>query len=171
MNKKIIGTAAVIIIALVGGGAWALTVFFSPRPVVQPIAFNHKRHMEEDMSCTDCHKTVDKSPYAGFPTVEACMLCHAEAKGEHPDEPKVREYAEAGKEIPWVQVNRMEGHVYFYHAAHVNYAKMDCKECHGDMKERTEPVTSSQVSHLTMNQCMSCHAEKHVSNDCLKCHK
>jgi len=171
MNKKILGTAAVILIALAGGAAWALSIAFGPKAVTQPIAFNHKLHIKEDMACTDCHKTVETGQYASFPTVEACMLCHGEAQGENPEEPKVREYAEAGKEIPWVQVNRLEGHVYFYHAAHVKFAKMDCATCHGDMKERTEPVSMSQIRHLDMGECMSCHAKQGVSNDCLRCHK
>lgn len=139
--------------------------------VEQPLAFNHKRHMAEDMACKDCHQKVEDGPHATFPSVKACMLCHKEAKGQHPDEPKVRAHAEAGKEIPWVQVNRLVGHVYFSHEAHVRYAQMDCKECHGDMKERSEPVSVSQIGHLDMGTCMACHEERGVSLDCLRCHK
>ena len=141
------------------------------QPVVQPIAFNHKRHLAEGLSCKDCHKRAETGPHATIPPVKACMLCHSEAKGTDPEEAKVRAFAEAGHDIPWIQVNRLPGHVYFSHAAHVGYAKMDCAECHGDMKDRTEPVTVSQIGHLTMDRCMTCHQSKGVSLDCLRCHK
>jgi len=163
-----------LLLVLAAGTAAAVLGFsfsFRPAPVVQPLAFDHKRHGAEDIACKDCHKRVEDSPYATFPKLKQCLLCHLEAKGNHPDEPKIRDYAKEKKEIPWIQVNRLPGHVYFSHAAHVKYARMDCKECHGDMKERTEPVTVSQIQHLDMNTCMDCHKEKGVSTDCLRCHK
>ncbi|MBI2191664.1 MAG: cytochrome c3 family protein [Planctomycetes bacterium] len=161
------------LLALAGalGAAWGSFSFFRPKPVTQPIAFNHKKHLAEDISCKDCHQHVEEGVHATLPAVKACLLCHEEAKGSHPDEPKVRDYAKENREIPWIQVNRMVGHVYFSHSAHVKYAEMDCKECHGDMKEKEEAVTVSQVEHLTMGRCMACHEEKGVSNDCLGCHK
>lgn len=140
-------------------------------PIVQPIAFDHARHGAEDLGCLDCHKTAETSPHASLPLIASCLLCHAEPKGESPEEAKVREYAERREEIPWVQVNRMPGHVYFSHAVHAKLAKMDCAECHGDMSSAKEPVTVSQVGHLTMRRCMECHFEKGASNDCLACHK
>ncbi|MBI4568836.1 MAG: cytochrome c3 family protein [Planctomycetes bacterium] len=141
--------------------------------VVQPIAFNHQMHIKgkEEMACKDCHRMVEKGPHATLPSVNQCMLCHEEAKGKHADEPKIRQYAEKKEEIPWVQVNHVVGHVYFSHAAHVSWAKIDCSECHGDMKNRTEPVTHPQVDHLNMDRCVACHEERGASNDCLTCHK
>jgi hypothetical protein len=100
-----------------------------------------------------------------------CRLCHEEAKGDSADEKKVREYLEKQEEIPWVQVNRMPGHVYFSHAMHVKIGKMECSACHGDMAHATEPVTVSQVEKLGMRTCMQCHTERGASNDCLACHK
>jgi hypothetical protein len=48
---------------------------------------------------------------------------------------------------------------------------MECAACHGNMAAATTPVTTSQVDHLTMSRCMSCHSERSASNDCLACHK
>lgn len=164
--------ALLVLLAMAtAGAAWAFLLQSRPEPVVQPLAFNHKRHIEEDIACKDCHKRVEDSPHATFPKIRQCLLCHEEAKGTHPDEPKIREYAKEGREIPWIRVNRLPGHVYFSHEAHVRYAKLDCRECHGDMKQRTEPVTVSQIRHLDMDTCMRCHTENNVSNDCLRCHK
>lgn len=169
--KKTIAIGAVVLLVLAAASAWGISWALRPRPVVQPIAFDHKRHLQEDIDCKGCHKQVEEGAHATLPSIKACLLCHQEAKGKHPDEPKVREYAKDGREIPWAQANRLVGHVYFSHAAHVKYAKLDCRDCHGDMKEATEAVTRSQVDHLTMSRCMACHEEKGVRNDCLVCHK
>jgi len=149
---------------LIGAGS-------SPKPVVQPIKFSHQRHMKEEMTCLDCHAKADKSPYATFPTVQQCMLCHEEKKGDDPEEPKVREAAESGNGIPWEQVNRLPGHVYFSHAGHVKFAKMECTECHGKMADMSEPVTTSQIRNLDMTTCMACHDAKGARNECITCHK
>jgi len=161
-----------LIAALAAGGVLAFVDGDrASGPQLQPIAFNHKRHLEEGMNCADCHKGAQEGPHATLPSLKACLLCHSEPKGNHPDEPKIREYAAKSEAIPWVQVNRLPGHVYFSHTAHVTYAKMDCRECHGEMKDRTEPATTSQISELDMDRCMECHTEKGVSLDCLRCHK
>jgi menaquinone reductase, multiheme cytochrome c subunit len=139
--------------------------------VRQPVGFDHARHAQEDLACIDCHKTAESAPYASLPRNATCRLCHEEAKGESVDEARVREYLEKGHEIPWVQVNRLPGHVYFSHAMHVKLGKMECSACHGDMAAATEPVTSSQIDRLTMGRCMDCHFERGASNDCLACHK
>lgn len=168
MKRVLIITA---ILAVLMGAVFFIVKSGSPLAINQPIAFNHKRHLEENMTCVDCHKGVEKQAHATLPSTKACMLCHKEPQGKHPDEPKVRVYAERGEPIPWIKVNRLPGHVYFSHAAHVTFAKMDCSECHGDMKNRTTPVTSSQIDTLNMDKCMECHKQKGVSTDCLRCHK
>jgi len=160
--------------ALIGG--FALLVFLSASDsrsegIVQPMHFSHATHQAEDMACIDCHIRSEEGPYATTPGLRTCLLCHEEAQGEHPDEPLVREYAERDEPIPWVQVNRVVGHVYFSHAPHIVRGEMDCADCHGDMTELDEPVVESQIEWLTMDACMDCHFEREVSNDCLLCHK
>jgi|RhiMethySRZTD1v2_1073278.scaffolds.fasta_scaffold1340629_2 hypothetical protein len=162
--------AAVLTVAAAAAAVGFVRARGEPR-FSQPIAFDHARHVAEEMACTDCHRRAANGPYATLPLVATCMLCHAEAKGSHPDEPKIREYAAAGREIPWVRVNRLPGHVYFSHEAHVTYAEMDCAACHGAMKQATAPVTEPQIGHLTMARCMQCHHEKGVRDDCSVCHK
>ena len=135
------------------------------------MAFSHSVHSGEDITCMECHQQAEVGVYATLPSLKACMLCHEEPQGESADEPRVREYAEREEPIPWVQVNRVEGHVYFSHAAHVTFAEMDCNECHGDMETMDNPVERSQIMSLTMTACMDCHDERGASNDCLICHK
>jgi hypothetical protein len=107
--------------------------------LAQPLAFNHALHAEQDLGCLDCHTEADKGTYATLPRVKTCLLCHSEPQGEHPDEPKVRAFAEDPGAIPWVQVNRVAGHVYFSHEAHVRWGGMECAECHAADGEPRRP--------------------------------
>lgn len=139
--------------------------------VAQPMAFSHAKHHEEEISCTECHIRAEEGQYATTPRIATCMLCHDEPKGESGKDQQVRDFAERGEEIPWVRVNRVEGHVYFSHAVHMVGGAMECADCHGDMTTIDEPVTSSQVDWLTMGACMDCHEQRGATNDCLACHK
>ncbi len=162
-----IGAAIAVMVAAIAAGGCGT----EPPPVDQPMAFSHRSHAAEDMECVDCHQGAEKAAAAGFPGIAGCMLCHDEAKGKHPDEPKVREIDEAGGEIPWVRVNGNVGHVYFSHVAHVAFAEMKCEECHGDMENRVEPVRRRKPELHSMDRCMACHEERGANNDCLGCHQ
>jgi menaquinone reductase, multiheme cytochrome c subunit len=140
--------------------------------IKQPLAFDHEAHIKaEDMECIDCHKFVNKGPYATLPRIKDCADCHSEPQGKSPEEPKVREYTENEKEIPWVTVNRLAGHVYFSHRAHVEFGEMECMECHKDMSKETKAVVKPDIGHLTMSKCIACHKERQVETDCTSCHK
>ena len=176
LSWRFAGGAAVAAFLAVAGLLYSGSIFAREgsrvrAAVKQPIAFNHRIHVEQDMACTDCHTQAEKGSYATLPRIKACLLCHEEAQGENPEEPKVREYAEAGHEIPWIQINRLPGHVSFSHEAHVNYAAISCQVCHGPMELRESPVTEPNIEHLDMNRCVACHEEQGASIDCLRCHK
>lgn len=169
MQRLVLLTAIpALLLAAAASGAWLLR---RPDPIVQPIAFNHARHAQEDLGCLDCHAPAAEGVYATLPLLATCQLCHQEALGESPEEAKLLEFIERGEEIPWVQVNRMPGHVYFHHAAHVTLGKLECSECHGDMTLSSSPPPSSQVEQLSMRRCMDCHRERQATNDCIACHK
>lgn len=162
---------AVAIVLLVGGGM-VLARLGGPEPRRQPIAFSHAIHVQgQELECRDCHEDAWTKPYAGFPSTRSCADCHREAEGDHPDEPKVREYAKRQEEIPWVQVNRNPGHVYFSHRAHVTFAEMSCESCHGDVASRDEPITIPTEELHSMDHCMDCHREREASLECMACHK
>lgn len=145
----------------------------SPTPKSsQPIRFSHRVHMHlGDIECTTCHVSADRGPYATIPTSSTCIGCHGEQRSKDPEEGKVRAFAAAGQGIPWIQMNRLPGHVYFDHRAHVRWGKLQCAECHGDMASAEEPVTKSQIGSLKMKRCVGCHVERHVRADCTTCHK
>jgi hypothetical protein len=174
-NVKLIGAGADRFQGLVGVLAVAIVVTGFPAcrkpvPVQQPMAFSHKRHMEADMKCISCHPGAEEQRLAQFPLVSDCMDCHGKVRGSHPDEPKVRLYAERKQEIPWLRVDRLPGHVSFSHATHVTLAKMKCDDCHQGILGSTQPLALPDI-HLKMEDCMQCHRERKASNQCAVCHK
>jgi hypothetical protein len=135
---------------------------------VQPIAFNHRRHLENGMECASCHTGVTEGPDAGIPSVTFCMACHQEVATNNPEIKKLADYAAKEQDIPWKPVYWFypSEHVRFWHAPHIR-AGVDCKECHGDMTQQTVAVRSKT---LNMNFCISCHRAKGASADCTTCH-
>jgi c(7)-type cytochrome triheme protein len=159
--------AGLALAALAGAAlAWRQPV----EPVRQPMAMSHKRHSEAEMKCRACHQGVEGNARAGLPTLADCMDCHDRPQGHDPAEPEVREWARRGQEIPWVRLNRLPGHVYFSHAAHVTLAELACEDCHRDMKVVTAPLTEPDVE-LDMRACIACHRARQASVECVACHR
>ena len=161
------------------GAAAGLLIFFlvylassSGNDITQPIRYNHKTHIETaGLTCTDCHTSVLSSSNASIPSLEVCSTCHSEQPiSESAEEKKVLEFVKKGEVIPWQRIYRVPDHVYFSHRRHVTKAGLECKTCHGDVPEFTKPV-ASQFLPITMENCMKCHRENNVTNDCLACHR
>lgn len=142
----------------------------SPAEVKQPLAFNHKQHISKDWTCAACHPYADQLALAGLPKVKDCVECHESSKVTRPRALEVKKVLDRGEEIPWQQVYRVPEHVYFSHRRHTELARLDCKECHGDMARVTRAVTR-QAKPISMERCMDCHERKRVTNDCLSCHR
>lgn len=139
--------------------------------IEQPIAFNHRLHLEDlAMDCTDCHLYAESGVRATIPNLEVCSDCHEEAVTESPEEARLVEHIASGERIPWQKVYRVPPHVYFSHRRHTAIAGIDCESCHGVMREQVQPVTRPAVR-ITMDRCMDCHYETGASNDCLLCHR
>jgi Cytochrome c7 and related cytochrome c len=135
---------------------------------VQPIAFNHKIHLQNNIDCTNCHEGVTQGPNAGIPSVSFCMACHQAVAMDKPEIKKLAAYADKGQDVPWQRVYWFypEKHVRFWHSPHIN-AGVNCKECHGDLSQQTVALRSKD---LTMNFCLNCHRAKGASVDCTTCH-
>ncbi|HKS82803.1 MAG TPA: cytochrome c3 family protein [Candidatus Acidoferrales bacterium] len=140
---------------------------WQPTPV-QPIAFNHRVHVEHDLQCSSCHAGVTQGPDAGIPSVALCMACHQVIAADHPEIKKLAAYAARGEEVPWQKVYWFypSEHVKFLHEPHVR-AGVACEECHGDIAKET---VAMKTKNLSMNFCLSCHNAKGVSVDCTTCH-
>jgi Cytochrome c7 and related cytochrome c/Class III cytochrome C family len=134
----------------------------------QPIVFPHSTHMKFGLDCLDCHVGANTRAAAGIPSVRKCMLCHAKLAREKPEVKKVIEYAKKNVEIPWERVYGFSrnAHVKFRHAPHYR-AGISCSTCHGDLRKAT--VAERSVTH-NMGTCLTCHRQKHASEDCAACH-
>lgn len=163
----------------------------------QPIAFNHKKHSQNHISCDVCHPLYNDHARAGIPGVNTCIRCHEEVIYRMPEKDKIQGYRESNQEIPWSRVyriradiygldillggipNRILEHVYggkdpiyFSHRRHVGIGNIACSECHGEVADFEKPITRPFVE-MDMDRCMSCHQaqEEEVSVDCADCHR
>jgi len=151
--------------------AAALLAGLAPRPVTQPIAFNHNLHVADvGLECVDCHRYVLTGARATIPNIEVCGECHLEALGESAEEQRLVAFVESGDLIPWQKVYRVPDHVYFSHRRHAAIGGIECERCHGPMAERTEPV-ARQAVRISMDACIECHDQAGVTNDCILCHR
>jgi len=121
---------------------------------VQPVPFSHKIHAGQlGVDCRYCHNGVEKSWFANLPGASTCMNCHNQVLKDDPRLQIVRDSAETGRPIPWVQVHKVPDYVYFSHQVHVRRG-MSCVECHGRIDQMDEVRHAKPFS---MSFCLDCH--------------
>jgi hypothetical protein len=155
---------------LVGGAVTAgINYYSTPKYTrvgyqpVQPVAFSHEVHAGQlGIDCRYCHNGVEKSWYSNVPASSTCMNCHNQILKEDPRLSLIRESAQTGKPVPWVQVHKVPDFVYFNHSVHVNRG-ISCVKCHGQVNHMDE-VTHAKP--LSMAFCLECHRnpEQHIRN-------
>lgn len=135
----------------------------------QPVPFSHKLHLSTaGLSCKDCHTMPDPGEQMTLATANKCMTCHATIKKDSPAIQKLAQYKTNNEEIPWKRVYQVPEFVYFSHKSHVTEGKLDCQECHGDVKQMEVMYKAKPTS---MSACMDCHRTKSVSIACDFCHE
>lgn len=134
---------------------------------VQPIAFPHVRHTENQIDCAFCHEYADRMASAGIPRTELCGSCHSAMEASSPETRKLMEYVEKDEPIPWVRLYQLPQYSYFPHKWHLR-AGIECEQCHGDIGESTVAVRRVD---LQMSWCISCHEKRGAPVDCVTCHK
>lgn len=169
----LVGVVATI--SVLCGSIAALGYIRGDWSVVQPIAFSHQAHVRKhQIKCVQCHVGAESAARATIPNIEVCgQICHRAnmpALTNSRAEIELRKYLEAGKRIPWQKVYRVDSHVYFSHAMHTSLAQLSCETCHGNVGDMTKPV-QEQTKAITMDNCMECHEQHRVSNDCNSCHR
>jgi predicted CXXCH cytochrome family protein len=163
--------------ALISAGLVALTLvlvlqyyYFWPSIIgpKQPIPFSHHFHSTvKEVSCLFCHPEAIKTPRAGVPAVETCMLCHQRIAIHYPHIAELRQYYEQRRPVPWVRVTDVPEFVYFNHQVHVR-SQFDCGKCHGDVAS----MDRVQLTHeFTMGFCVTCHRDENATVDCYACHR
>ncbi len=158
-------TFLAVLLGVFAGG----TIIYGKLP--QPIEFNHNLHVTEvEMDCSDCHRYVITNRKATLPDKDICLDCHSEAIGESVEEQRLIALLESDREFNWQRVYVLPEHVYFSHFRHVTLGQVSCQECHGDMKKLVSPPEKPAVDIIDMDNCMDCHEDRQVNNDCLTCH-
>ena len=156
-------------VALWGGGAFVAAVpiglilwFGSPLQqgvrleVDQPIAFDHRHHARDDgIDCLYCHRDARRSPFAGLPSTESCMGCHAQIWNDGEQTAPIRASWFGERPIRWRRVHALADFVFFDHRAHLE-GGVGCESCHG----RVDRMASvHQVAPLDMGWCLDCHRD------------
>ncbi len=121
-GASLVAFAGVVLVAIYILTAWLgqPVIFGFDEGPTQPIAFPHPTHVEElGLSCTFCHRNVDKGAAATIPAVGLCMTCHITVGDGLAEVEKLRATFEAGNPIDWVRVHRVRDHVHFVHEAHI----------------------------------------------------
>lgn len=136
----------------------------------QPIAYNHKLHLELGLECQGCHQYAETGSRASIPNIDVCGGCHDDAEVDNPEARKVADYVARNERIPWRQVHRVPDHVYFSHRRHVRLGELQCSMCHGDVAQMEKPFEQPHQA-IRMDWCTSCHRRRGVDNDCFACHR
>lgn len=122
--------------------------------VDQPVEFDHRHHVVDDrIDCLYCHRGAEVSDYAGVPSAELCMGCHAQIYNESPLLEAVRRSYFSNKPIPWNRVHDVPDFAYFNHAVHVQ-GGVGCVNCHGRVDQMARVY---KVEALHMGWCLDCH--------------
>jgi len=149
--------------ALAGGAVAAgVTIYLTPKYTragyqpVQPVPFSHQIHAGQlGLDCRYCHNGVEKSWFANIPGASTCMNCHNQVLKDDPRLKIVRDSAETGKPIAWVQIHKVPDYVYFNHEVHVRRG-MGCDACHGRIDQMDEVRHDKSFS---MSFCLDCHRD------------
>lgn len=175
MSIRRLRPAIAIAAVLAVGSAVSFAARRPPPPIVQPIVFNHAKHLVGEKSpklaCTECHTGAERQAAAGLPSLDRCLQCHMKPQSDRPEERVVRDAAARGGPFAWIQVTRNAGHVYFSHAAHTSIAQIPCTGCHGDVATWTTPPGRPDMRLENMGVCIDCHREHGASTSCRTCHR
>ena len=134
------------------------------------ISFNHLKHRDAGIVCKDCHEESREVAGTTLPDLSLCLACHENAITESPEEEKLRSAAAQGKQAVWQRLTRLPAHVYFSHRRHVTLGQLDCSACHGEIGNSTA-VQKQLIQQPTMDNCIVCHNQQKVRNDCNDCHR
>jgi len=165
----------VLLLALLWCLPFTVGAAFWEAAAVQPIPFNHRIHADNGLTCDVCHQYVFEKSFAGIPRAELCMGCHSGDIAQNPAAKPyielIRQHAAAGTEIPWVRLYNLPHHVYYSHRRHTTIAGLACPTCHGGIGQSERPPEYPVAQTLTMDNCVNCHRERGVENDCAWCHR
>ncbi len=162
---------------------WIALPYATVAAVSQPVAFNHRKHVQDvGLECLICHSGAATAARAGIPTTAECLACHETLETTLPEAKKVAAYGVRGEEIRWNRVYHLPpsdtipflkpyaSKLRFSHRRHVSAGKIECVACHGKIAGLTRPPARPDPP-IRMARCLACHRERHITTDCLACHR
>ena len=154
------------------GGFVAGRASFDPNEaIVQPIAFNHQKHVKDaGMECSACHEYFAEHQHSGLPDLELCAGCHQQPLTNSPEEARLLELLAGPSRPAFRKLFTLPDHAYYSHRRHVTIAKLPCDTCHGAIADTTRPPSRPLV-HINMATCTGCHIRQSVQTDCAACHR
>jgi hypothetical protein len=137
----------------------------------QPLAFNHKAHIDNNIQCLFCHTGANRGPSATIPTLAKCQGCHQQIEPDSEVLLELNGYIAKQEIIPWVPVAILPDFVYFSHQPHLA-GGVNCENCHGDVGS----MKVAKKTNMDMGWCLTCHKERGGDRvekliDCANCHK
>lgn len=180
MKKKHVIIGSIVIVTAIVVTVLGALIRNPGRLAPQPLAFNHRLHLEriQGVECRDCHQFVASEVYAGLPSKFVCFDCHSpdaddgdtDADAFKPQFASLMAFAKSEGDIPWHRVTAMPHEVFFSHRRHVTAGKIDCRQCHPKIPDRTSPLAYGPVQ-MSMETCITCHEQHQAGTDCICCHR
>ena len=136
------------------------------KPLVQPIPFSHRQHVQVGLECNACHPAEGTGELVHMPEAVECLNCHQTIQKDRPSIQKLVAFQKKNKPVPWVRIYKLPDFVFFSHQKHAD-AKVECETCHGSVRTRH---ILWQEKDISMNACVDCHKARSASIDCNLCH-
>jgi hypothetical protein len=128
--------------------------------------FSHQLHvMEEGLDCFSCHETAMMADDPGMPVLDSCAVCHDDIDADLPPERRVESLFVNGA-YQAVRASALDDEVIFSHEVHATSIEA-CSACHTDIE--TNVVPGPELA-SPMDDCVTCHAQREVANECADCH-
>ena len=162
---------AFTVLLAVAGFAAGRAAFNPNGAVVQPIQFNHKKHVKDaGLECSACHQLYADHQHSGLPDLALCAGCHQQPMTKSPEEAKLIKLAASPAPPAFRKTFRLPDHVYYSHRRHVTAGGLPCATCHGGIAETTAPPPRPLVQ-IVMKTCTDCHSQRNVPTNCIACHR
>jgi Cytochrome c7 and related cytochrome c len=139
--------------------------------------FSHRLHLQQGLSCLDCHTAVAGSTKVAdnlLPTKQVCLGCHDNALIPAPPATSVSKFSHAlhlkmGDVAPYIAA-AIDHQTYLQPPGdirrHLN-TKNPCEACHRGLEE-SDQVTRAALPQMA--DCLVCHTQIEAPFSCEDCH-